>query len=58
MDQVIINSVKKVKDESKMEVAKFLLQLQETHVDKATRKTEELGGSEQQSPTQVQKDPE
>lgn len=58
MDRVTINSIERVEDESGIEVAKCLLQLQVTHVEKSTRKIEELIGSEQDNPIQVPEDPE
>lgn len=39
-----------------MEIAEGLLQLQETHVNHAMKKIEDLGGNSQQSQPLVQKD--
>lgn len=47
MGRVIINLDEQVEYEFYMEVSECLLQLQETWVDKATRKIEELGGIKQ-----------
>lgn len=49
MERVIINSLERFEDESYMEVAKCLLQLQATQVEKATRKIIELSGSEKEN---------
>lgn len=57
MGWVILNSKKWVETNSNMEVAEWSLQLQATQVEDATRKTEELSGTEQQSQQVVQKDP-
>lgn len=56
MDCVILNSIEVVKNDSNIEVAKCLLQLQAIRVEKATIKIEDLYGSEQKSSEKILND--